>query len=174
MKRTYAYLFNGTADRAGQQREAPPVNTKQVSSIDTVARSRLVMIGGDATLMDAAKLLSNTQISLVVVCGPDGAMAGVITKTDIVRQIGHCGGSACTRAAADVMTRDVVSCSSTDYLPDVLALMHKCGFVHIPVIDAEFKPIGVINARDALRELLEEEEYETSLLLDYVMGIGYR
>jgi hypothetical protein len=26
----------------------------------------------------------------------------------------------------------------------------------------------------ALRELLAEEEYEASLLLDYVMGIGYR
>lgn len=76
------------------------MNTK-VSAASTLYQ-RLVTIGVGATLVDAAKLLSNTQ-SLVVVCGPDGAMAGVITKTDIARQIGHCGGSACTRAAADVM-----------------------------------------------------------------------
>ena len=150
------------------------MNTKLVSSIEAVARSRLVTIGADVTLLDVAKLLSGTQISLVVVCNSDGAMAGVITKTDIVRQIGHCGGSACTRAAADVMTRDVASCHPTDCLPDVLSVMHKRGFVHIPIVDEQFKPLGVVNARDALRELLAEEKYEESLLRDYVMGIGYR
>ena len=150
------------------------MNTKLVSGIDAVARSRLVTIGANATFVDAAKMLSDTQISLVVVCDPDGAMVGVITKTDIVRQIGHCGGSAGARVAADVMTCDVATCRPTDCLPDVLALMHKRGFVHIPVVDEEFKPIGVVNARDALRELLAQEKYEESLLRDYVMGIGYR
>jgi hypothetical protein len=36
------------------------------------------------------------------------------------------------------------------------------------------KPIGVLNAGDALQALLKEEEDEESLLRDYVMGIGYR
>ena len=150
------------------------MNSKLVSSIDAVAGSRLVTIGADATLVDAAKLLSSTQISLVVVCDPDGAMVGVITKTDIVRQIGHCAGSDCARVAAEVMICDVASCRPTDCLPDVLALMHQRGFVHIPVVDEAFKPIGVVNARDALRELLAQEKYEESMLRDYVMGVGYR
>jgi len=150
------------------------MNSKLVSSIDAVARSRLVTIGADATLLDAAKLLSDTQISLVVACDSDGAMVGVVTKTDIVRQIGHGGGSACARVDAHLMTRNVASCRPTDCLPDVLALMHKRGFVHIPVVDEAFKPIGVVNARDALRELLAQEKYEESLLRDYVMGVGYR
>ena len=150
------------------------MNSKLVSSIDAVARSRLVTIGANATLVDAARVLSDTQISLVVVCNPDGAMVGVITKTDIVRQIGHCEGSACARVAADVMTCDVAYCRPTDCLPDVLAVMHKRGFVHIPVVDQAFKPIAVVNARDALRELLAQEKYEESLLRDYVMGVGYR
>ena len=54
------------------------MNTKLVSSIDAVTRSRLVMIGGDALLVDAAELLSDTHISLVVVCNCTGAMVGVI------------------------------------------------------------------------------------------------
>lgn len=57
------------------------MNTKLVSSIDAVARSRLQTISADATLVDASKLLSNTQIGLVVVCNADGAMVGVVTKT---------------------------------------------------------------------------------------------
>ena len=83
------------------------MNTKLVSSIDAVTRSRLVTIDGDALLVDAAKLLSDRHISLVVVCNSDGAMVGVITKTNIVQQIARCGESACTTAAAEVMTRDV-------------------------------------------------------------------
>lgn len=150
------------------------MNSKLVSSIDAVTRSRLVMIGANATLVDAARMLADTQIGLVVICDAAGAMVGVVTKTDIVRQIGQCRGSACTRVAADVMTSDVAYCRRTDCLPNVLSLMHKRGFVHIPVVDEAIKPIGGINARDALRELLVQEKYEESLLRDYVMGVGYR
>lgn len=53
-------------------------------------------------------------------------------------------------------------------------MMGKRGFVHVPVLDEHSEPSGVVNARDALGVLLEEEQYEESLLRDYVMGIGYR
>jgi CBS domain-containing protein len=150
------------------------MNTKLVSSIEAVARSRLVTIRADALLVDTAKLLSDTQISLVVVCNCDGAMVGVITKTDIVQKIGRCVGSACMTVATDVMTRDVTYCRPTEGLPGVLSMMVKRGLVHVPVVDDHFRPLGVVNARDALWELMAEEKYEASLLRDYVMGIGYR
>lgn len=150
------------------------MNTKLVSSIDALARSRLVTIGADALLVDVAKLLSDTHISLVVVCASDGSMVGVITKTNIVQEFGHCGESACTTAAAGVMTRDVTYCRPTHSLLDVLSMMEKSGFVHIPVVDENSKPSGVVNTGDALRALMADEKYEASLLRDYVMGIGYR
>ena len=53
-------------------------------------------------------------------------------------------------------------------------LYGRRGFVHVPVIDEEAMPWGVVNARDALRLLWAEEKYEEVLLRDYVMGIGYR
>lgn len=138
------------------------MSTKLVSSIDAVARSRLVTIGVEGLLVDVAKLLSDTQVSLVVVCKSDGAMDGVITKTDIVQHIGHCRGSACTTAAADVMTRDITFCRPSDSLSDVLSMMEKRGYVHVPVVDKNANPLGVVNARDALRALLAEEKYEES------------
>jgi len=150
------------------------MNAKLVSSIAAVARSRLATTVVDAPLVDVAKLLSDTQISLVVVCDYNGVMAGVITKSNIVRQIGGCRGSVCMTAAADVMTRDVTCCNPSDFLPDVLSMMGKRGFVHIPVVDDGFKPLGVVNERDALRSLMAEGAYEESLLRDYVMGVGYR
>ena len=90
------------------------MNGKLVSSIDAVARSRLVTINLEASLVDVAKRLSDTQIALVVVCNSDGAMVGVITETDIVGQVGRCGAGACTTAAVDVMIRNVSYCRPTD------------------------------------------------------------
>lgn len=125
-------------------------------------------------MTDAAKLLSDTQISLVVVCAAGGAMAGVITKTDVVRQIAQGQEPAFTAPVTAIMTKDVVHCRPSDLLQEVLSNMRKKGFVHVPVVDQDFRPSGVINARDALQALLGEVKDEESLLRDYVMGIGYR
>ena len=149
------------------------MNTKLVSSIGATTRSRLIKAGIDASLVDVAKLLSSTQVSLVVVCGPDGTMAGILTRTDVVQQIGQCQGARCTVTAAQWMVREVTHCLAGDRLADVMSTMASRGLVHMPVLDDHSRPVGVVNARDALRALWAEEEYEESLLRDYVMGIGY-
>jgi CBS domain-containing protein len=71
------------------------------------------------------------------------------------------------------MTRDVTYCHPSDSLHDVLLKMKERGFVHVPIVDQESKPVGVINARDALQVLLGDVEYDVSFLRDYVTGIGY-
>ena len=40
----------------------------------STARQRLTTIKANASLVDAAKLLSDTHISLLVVCSPEGSM----------------------------------------------------------------------------------------------------
>ena len=142
--------------------------------MDAATRSRLAVVGDGTLLLEVARLLSDTQISLVVVCNAVETMVGVITETDIVLQIGHCQGNACMSTAAEILTREVTFCSATDCLPDVLAMMLARGFVQVPVVNAQRKPFGVVNARDALRELWAEGQYEGALLRDYVMGVGYR
>jgi CBS domain-containing protein len=137
------------------------------------ARKRLVTIGDDAPLIDAAKLLGDRHIDLVVVCSSDELLAGVITKTDVVRQISHCQGSRCTTAVSTVMTRTVILCHPNDLLHDVWSIMKERGLKNIPVMDKDSRPIGVLNARDALDALLDEVEYEEVLLREYVMCVGY-
>lgn len=150
------------------------MSTKLVGSIAVAARSRLRAARADAPLREVAGLLSSTQISLVVICDQLGVMVGVVTKSDIVRQMGHCTGRTCIDPAEGIMTKHVISCRATDGLSDVLSQMQARGLVHIPVDDTEGKPSGVVNARDALRELMLEGQYEEALLRDYVMGVGYR
>ena len=139
-----------------------------------VARERLVTISDDALVQDAAKLLDGRHINLVVACDSSGAMVGVVTKTDVVRQMGRCHGSGCTGAVATVMTKDVTYCRSGDLLHDVWTIMKERSLLHVPIIDENSRPVGVINARDALLALLEGTEHDEALLRDYVMGVGYR
>lgn len=139
-----------------------------------VARTRLATIPESALLREAAQLLNDRHVNLVVACNAAGAMVGVVSKTDVVRRISHCLGGACTAAVATVMTRDVVYCRPAELLQNVWSLMKEHNVLHVPVVDQDDRPVGILNARDALQALMNEVEQEESLLRDYVLGIGYR
>lgn len=145
----------------------------RVESILPAASKRLITIRDEARLMDAAKLLREPGADLVVVCNADDFMAGVISKTDLVRQISLYRESEPGTAASTIMTRKVVSCRPGDLLHDVLTTMKEQRLKNVPILDQDFRPIGVLNARDALEALLEEVEREETLLRDYVMSIGH-
>ncbi len=145
-----------------------------VEALLPVALDRLATIREDAPLIEAATQLARSRINLVVACSVDASIAGVITKTDVVRQLSQCKGSGCTTAASLVMTRNVVVCRPTDWLADVWVMMRERGFKHIPIVDEASRPVGVLYARDALEVLLEESEADELLLRDYVLGVGYR
>ena len=103
-----------------------------------------------------------------------GVAVGVITETILVRHLGYGKADVFTTRAGDVMVREFTVCQPTDFLPDVLAKMHERGLIHVPVVDDNNRPIGVVNARDGLRALLAQGNFEEALLRNYVMGIGYQ
>jgi len=137
------------------------------------AREKLVTIVDNATLIDAAKLLTSGT-DLVIVCNIDGALQGVVTKTDVVRQISVCQGATCQCPVSTVMTKDVALCRVSDRLQDVSALMKERHLKNIPVVDGDNRPIGVLTARAILRVLIGDAEFKEAELVDYVKGVGYR
>lgn len=154
--------------------EAHAVAPLRVDGIDAVARSRLVTVTADSLLVEVAALLSNAQISVVVVCDAAGAPLGTITETVLVRRLGLGLADFFTTRAGDVMTLGFAACAPEDRLSDVLATMHARGLIHMLVVNADRRLIGVVNARDGLRALLAAGNQEEALLRNYVMGIGYQ
>jgi predicted transcriptional regulator len=137
------------------------------------ARERLATIADDARLIEAARLLG-TGTDLLVVCSSAGLLQGVITKTDVVKQIRQCQGSGCLALASVAMTRDVMVCRSGDLLEELWVRMRKRSLKNIPFVDQESHPLGVLNAREMLQALMTESTAEEALMRDYVMGVGYR
>ncbi|MBB5214948.1 CBS domain-containing protein [Parapusillimonas granuli] len=147
---------------------------KLVRTVLETARKHLVTIPDAAPLVEAARLLSEREAGLLVVCGADGRMRGVITKSDVVRQISHCQGCSCTTMIADVMSKELVVCRPEDRLHDAWLLMKDHGLKQLPVSNDAAEPLGLLSVSDTLEALIKDSEYEESLLRDYVMGIGYR
>lgn len=145
-----------------------------VETLLPVTGDRLVTISDKAQLTEAAARLGSGQANLVIVCDDAGTMVGVVSKTDIVSRIGQCQGGTCMAMVASVMTGEVTCCHPDDTLQEAWSLMKEKGFLHIPIVDRDNRPVGLLNARDALQALLGEVEHEEALLRDYVIGIGYR
>lgn len=138
------------------------------------ARERLATIDAGAPVKEAADLMSKPHTDLVVVCDQDGGVVGVLTKTDIVGQMGQCSGGGCIARVDTIMTRDVISCRPNESLKDIWSVMKQRGLQRIPIVDQGGKPIGIVYARDALQNLLGAVENDEALLRDYVMDVGYQ
>ena len=63
------------------------------------------------------------------------------------------------RRAEEVMTRDVVTCSSEDRVHDLMKKMTSGRFRHLPVIDGS-SLTGIISIGDVVKSRLEELEAE--------------
>jgi CBS domain-containing protein len=145
----------------------------RVQSIELLAQKRMITVQDDVSVVEAARLQSDTHRALLVVCNASGVMVGVVTKTDVVRQVAQGPSAVDGIRVSAVMTKAVATCGRDDLLHDVLARMKEKGFVHIPIVDKNLRPRGVVNARDALQALLREVTDEELLLRAYVMGVGY-
>lgn len=137
------------------------------------ARARLVTITDDAKLIEVARLLTSGT-DLVVVCVGAGVLQGVVTKTDVVRQISLEQDATFQCLVSTMMTRDVVLCRGSDRLEDASERMKARHLKTIPVVDEDNRPLGVLTARAVLRVLLGEVEDEGAQMVDYVTGVGYR
>jgi CBS domain-containing protein len=137
------------------------------------ARSHLFVIDDNSPLTDAASLLADTKRPMIVVCDRRGTMVGIVTRTDIVRQIRRCQGCACTTPCAEVMTKEITSCRPDDSLDEVWASMKSKALKSVPIVDTEQRPVGLVLARDALELLLSEAEHEGILLKEYMNSVGY-
>jgi CBS domain-containing protein len=145
-----------------------------VGSLEDVVRTRLFTVSADSLLVKVAAQLSSAQISVIVVCDSQGTALGVITETVLIHQLGLGQADFFTTQARDVMTHDFTTCNLENLLSDVLTMMHARGLIHVLVLDANKRPIGVLNARDGLRALLAAGNQEEEFLRNYVMGVGYQ
>ena len=132
--------------------------------------ARLMVIDVRATLQTAARTLSNSGIGLAVVGDNNGRAAGVLSKSDLIR---HLADQQDKATIATLMSRRIVSCTPQDELHAAWQIMLDNRLQNMPVLSSDAKPLGVLDARDALKVLFEQEQLQEHMLANYIAGIGY-
>jgi CBS domain-containing protein len=140
------------------------------------ARKQLIVLSQDASLFDAARALVNrgTHTPLAVVCDGDGIAVGVIAPIHIVNALASAGVDALNCNAGAIMTKPLLTCHVEEALDQLWAVMSSRTLPCAPILDSGGRPEGVLYARDVALALIDEVNYDETLLRDYVMGVGYQ
>ena len=106
---------------------------------------KLITVTIKNSIYDCAKLMKNKKIGSVLVLNPNGSLAGIITKTDLVSVF-------LTQATSplkvsDIMTRKVITVTPNDTILLVESLLIKYRITRI-IVQRNQIPVGIITHRD--------------------------
>lgn len=127
----------------------------------------VVTIEPGATLADASRILGEKRIGAIVVIGKNGRIAGILSERDIVRAIGQEGAGALDRRVDQAMTAKVSTCRESSTVQEVMEVMTRGRFRHLPVEDGG-KLIGIISIGDVVKRRIEEAEREAEEIRTYI------
>ncbi len=129
--------------------------------------SAVVTIDPTATVAAAASLLAERRIGALVATGADHQVIGIISERDIVRELGRRGSAILNGRVAELMSREVVTCSPTMTIPAIMALITEHRVRHIPVLEQD-RLAGIVSIGDVVKARLEEIERESEDLREYI------
>jgi len=140
-----------------------------VADILKTKSADVISIGPEATVDEAARLLTKHRIGAVVVLDDAGALVGVFSERDIIRGLAAEGAGALKRPVSRLMTREVVITAPDKSIAEVMQVMTERRFRHLPVVaDGALK--GMISIGDVVKHRLVETEAEAQALRDYVLA----
>ncbi|MBS0549395.1 MAG: CBS domain-containing protein [Proteobacteria bacterium] len=121
------------------------------------------------TVGQVSRQLSTRRIGSVLIVDRLDRVAGIVSERDIVHAVATHGVGALELEAAQVMTRNVVSCDPDDSIDDVMETMTRGRFRHLPVV-RHGELLGLISIGDVVKARLAEASHETEALRAYIVA----
>jgi len=123
------------------------------------------------TLQQTVGMLAAKRIGAAVVIGGQGEVAGVVSERDIVNALAQHGGAAMSMPIDNFMTREVVTCSMTDTADDLMEMMTRGRFRHVPVVEGG-KLVGIVSIGDVVKRRIEDSDLERHAMREYITQAG--
>ena len=127
----------------------------------------VLAIAPEATLFEAARVLTLNRIGALIVRDPRGALGGILSERDIVRAVAEEGASALALTVAERMTKDVATCEENDTIAEIMETMTRCRFRHMPVVEKGLVA-GIVSIGDVVKIRIAETMREAQALKDYI------
>jgi len=131
--------------------------------------TEVATIGAEKTIYAAVKTVVEKNIGSLLVKDEKGAIAGIITERDILKQCNQCLESFSETKVGDVMTKNLIVASPDDDLDYVENIMTQNRVRHLPII-ANQKLEGIISIGDLVNVLRGECKVENRYLKAYISG----
>jgi len=111
-------------------------------------------------------MLSRHNIGAVVVTSEENTLEGIISERDIVRHLAR-SKTIDGLMASDIMTKDVVTVTTSVSSSELMQIMTKNKFRHLPII-SEGELIGVVSIGDVVKRMLEKYEAEAEQMRSFI------
>jgi CBS domain-containing protein len=108
-------------------------------------------LGPDESVDAAWRLMREHRVGCVLVVD-DGRLVGILTERDLLMRVDG-PRSACP--IRDVMTPDPETLSPDDPIVYALNKMSVGGFRHVPLVDGERRPVGVVSVKDVVDYIVD-------------------
>ncbi len=111
----------------------------------------VVVIGPDETAISAAKMMSENNVSCIVVMD-NGSVEGILTERDLLKKMGGDGKFNNKITAAEVMSRSVESVSPDLSILNASEIMETKNIRRLPIL-AERQLVGIVTQTDLTQAL---------------------
>src|SRR5690606_24447191 len=114
-------------------------------------------LGPNEKLTAAIKILAEQRIGALVVTNGDRKIVGILSERDIVRIIAREGAAALEQTVRAAMTPKVNICNENHTVNEVMEIMTKGRFRHLPVEKAGLLD-GIVSIGDVVKRRIEDVE----------------
>lgn len=133
------------------ENQAPDWTERDIGS---VINRELIAISSASSIQDAAICMSESKVSSLLVVD-EGQLRGIITDRDIRNRVVAKGVSYDVAVTA-VMTSMPEAVYARQSLFDAMTVMNQANIHHLPVLDDEDKPVGMITTTDLMKQQRSE------------------
>jgi CBS domain-containing protein len=120
-----------------------------MSTIREVMSSELVTVTPQATVAEAAAIMSARHVGSAIVLDEGGGLSGIFTERDILRALGS-DFDAAAHTVAEWMSKDPATIEAGARTGEALDRMLQEGYRHLPVLEGGTL-VGVVSLRDLSR-----------------------
>ncbi len=140
-----------------------------VRSILADKGNTVVTVRSDTPVREAVRRLKAANIGALVVSDDGATVAGILSERDIVRALADHDNDLPNLKVGSLMTREVSTCRPEDRIKDLMGVMTRGRFRHLPVLE-DGRLVGIVSIGDIVKRRVDELENETTHLREYIIG----
>ena len=136
-----------------------------------IAQAPIVTVGPDTTVLEAVRMMDRQTIGAVAVV-ENGNLVGIFSERDVMLRVVLARRNAEQTPIRAVMSSPVETIRRDSLADDALKMMLEKHIRHLPVIDFEGKPVGMLSIRNLLHEKVADLTDQLDSLEAYFSADG--